>query len=380
MSTMTEPPLVIDQTLQAAVTQCWHRGWQPADVLRIVARRLEESHLRLLRAVMAAEVATYASSTIDPGWAAQLAEGRVRIWWDRNLTAVTACGREHRHGWPGIVRVATQLDLLLRRLPALEVLGPIPGTALPPTVPSPRTAEVDERVLARVRLLLAKAESTEFPAEAETFTAGAQSLMARHSIDQALLAATGEVPGDSPAGRRIGLDNPYESAKASLLSAVAAANGCRAVWSKEFGFMTIVGFETDLDIVELLFTSLLVQATAAMTREGSRADRYGRSRTRSFRHGFLVAYAERIRERLTTARQQQTEAAAAEASATSPAYAANLLPVLASRADEVAATTATLFPHLREHRSRARLDGEGWASGRAAADRARLGAGAALPG
>ncbi|MEP7036589.1 MAG: DUF2786 domain-containing protein, partial [Actinomycetota bacterium] len=39
-----------------------------------------------------------------------------------------------------------------------------------------RTA-IDEKVLSRIRALLAKAESSTFPAEAETFTAGAQALM-----------------------------------------------------------------------------------------------------------------------------------------------------------------------------------------------------------
>ena len=47
----------------------------------------------------------------------------------------------------------------------------------------------DRRVLDRVRGLLTKAESTEFPAEAEALTAKAQELMARHSIEQAMVEA-----------------------------------------------------------------------------------------------------------------------------------------------------------------------------------------------
>src|SRR5438552_3000516 len=57
----------------------------------------------------------------------------------------------------------------------------------------------------------------------------------------------------------------------------------------------------DLDAVELLFTSLLVQANAAMIRAGGKKDEYGRSRTRSFRQSFLVPYAIRIGERLAEA-------------------------------------------------------------------------------
>lgn len=57
---------------------------------------------------------------------------------------------------------------------------------------------------------------------------------------------------------------------------------------------------SDLDAVELLFTSLLVQATTAMLAAGSRQDAHGRSRTRSFRQSFLAAYAQRIGERLAS--------------------------------------------------------------------------------
>jgi len=55
-----------------------------------------------------------------------------------------------------------------------------------------------------------------------------------------------------------------EAPKTSLLQAVATANRCRIIWSKDVGLTTVVGFEGDLDAVELLFTSLLVQASAAM--------------------------------------------------------------------------------------------------------------------
>lgn len=120
-------------------------------------------------------------------------------------------------------------------------------------------------MLAKVRGLLAKAESTEFPEEAEALTAKAQQLMARHSIDAALLDAerdTRQVPG----GVRVGVDAPYEEPKVHLLQAVAQANRCRTVWSRNLGFSTVVGFAADVRAVELLYTSLLVQAQSAPRR------------------------------------------------------------------------------------------------------------------
>ena len=105
------------------------------------------------------------------------------------------------------------------------------------------------------------------------------------------------------------MDAPYAGAKAHLVQAVAGANRCRSVWREALGVVTLLGAETDLDVVALLTTSLLVQANRAMLAAGRQVGRDGVSRTRSFRQSFLVAYATRIGERLTTA---DSAAAAAE--------------------------------------------------------------------
>ena len=176
------------------------------------------------------------------------------------------------------------------------------------------------------------------------------------------------------------MDNPYEATKALLLEAVAAANRCRSVWVRYFGCSTVVGYEADLDAVELLYTSLLVQATTAMTRAGSRQDRYGRSRTRAFRQSFLIAYASRIGQRLSMATDAATSDAAAgivpdDAAGATPASAGasdpRLLPVLAARSDAVDDETDRLFPGAASHALRG-SDREGLAHGTAAADRAVL--------
>jgi hypothetical protein len=219
-------------------------------------------------------------------------------------------------------------------------------------------------MLDRVRALLAKAESTDFPEEADAFTAKAQELMTRHRIDHALLvAATGE--RDQPVNRRVAVDNPYEAPKSLLLQVVAEANSCRAVWAKRFGFTTLVGFPTDLDSTELLFTSLLVQATRAMTQAKPTTDAYGRNTTRSFRQSFLTAYASRIGERLSTATDEVGEEMAGAVGGT------QLLPVLAARDDAVRDAFEKQFPHLTHHETTIN-NRQGWASGRAAADRAAL--------
>ena len=160
-------------------------------------------------------------------------------------------------GWP------SSRSPTLRRLPRLPKLGPAPGE---PAWPSGDRPRADASVLRKVTSLLAKAESTTFPDEAEALTAKAQQLMTRHAIDRAQLDAG---RGDEPVagGRRLPIDDPYANARYLLLAAVAAANRCRAVLTKQWGFSTVFGDEDDLDTVELLFTSLLVQATRAMVLE-----------------------------------------------------------------------------------------------------------------
>ncbi|NHN56745.1 DUF2786 domain-containing protein [Calidifontibacter sp. DB0510] len=352
-------------TIRERVTQAWTSGWQPADLHRYARRTLGTLEQSLVADAIADELRAYAPVTVDPTWAGQLDEIGATVWWSPDQTFLDA--RAARVTAWELTTAAMQVVHLLSRLPALEAIGPLPGTARPR---AQAAVEVDQRILARVRALLAKAESTTYPAEAETFTAGAQSLMARHSIDAALLAATHPERADAPIARRIGIDNPYETEKVMLLGAVADANRCRTVWAKALGFSTVVGHAGDVGATETLFTSLLVQATQAMTREGSRTDRVGRSRTRTFRRSFLQAYAARIGERLTEAAEAEAETIAGQRDS---AGRRELVRVLDARSAAVDERLEELFPQTVSQRLRTSYDAEGWASGHRAADRARLG-------
>ncbi|CAN7501834.1 DUF2786 domain-containing protein [Knoellia sp. LjRoot47] len=367
---------VVD-SLRAATTGAWERGWQPADVHRMAVRALGVDEQAVVLDVVVDELDRYAPATVDPSWGSQLSSLEAVVWWPRSLTWLDA-RRGRGADWLTLLSQALTVLHLVQTLPGIERLSPLPGTATVPTehaaapggaVAGPGApAHVDSRVLERVRMLLAKAESTTFAAEAETFTAGAQALMARHRIDQALLSDRDPASGDTPHGRRIGIDTPYDGPKASLLTAVAAANSCRMVWTRALGFGTVVGFEADLETVELLFTSLLVQANALMLAEGSRADHRGRSRTRAFRSSFLTAYAHRIGERLREVADAETRAAAPAASTRGQ----ELVPLLAARTEQVEATVGEWFPSVRTKAAGSVRDAEGWHVGRAAADRASL--------
>ncbi|MGI5169171.1 DUF2786 domain-containing protein [Spirillospora sp. CA-253888] len=341
-----------------AVAAAWERGWQPLDVVRYAGRRLGARHRRLVADLIAAEIRTYAAATLGHQWREQLAAADAVVWWEDDHGDAW-CERE---GASFAALVASTLELLhlLGGLPRLPRLGPLPGSAAPEPVRH-HPGEVDQRMLGKVRALLAKAESTEFPEEAEALSARAQELMARHSIDRALLAA-GDGGEAAPAGCRLAVDHPYDAPKAVLLTVVAEANRCRAVWHRELGLSTVLGFPADLAAVEMLYTSLLVQATAAMVHAGPRRDARGRSRTRSFRHAFLNAYAARIGERLRDA----VDRAAAEAGGK------DLLPVLARRDLAVQRAVDSMFPNLSRGRAGSVSNYEGWVAGRAAADLASL--------
>ncbi|MDT6986120.1 DUF2786 domain-containing protein [Streptomyces lusitanus] len=320
------------------VAAAWQRGWQPADVVRVVRRELDETHVRLAGALILAE-ARRDGRTRGARWEAQLAE----------LRAGKPAPRGDRFSYATAV---LELYRLLLRLPALEPLDEAAGAS-----PSAgRERKPESRMLGRIRALLAKAEATGFPEEAEALSAKAQELMARHSVDEALLAARTSA-AEGPDAVRIGVDPPYEQAKAVLLDAVASANHCRAVWNEPFGFSTVVGFAPDLEAVELLFTSLLVQATTAMTKAEAAQRAGGRKRTKTFRQAFLAAYAHRVGERLA--------AAAAEVPVEG-----DLLPVLASREVAVGERVERLFPSTTSTRLRGVGDVAGWEEGSRAAEEA----------
>lgn len=360
-------------SLEEAVTTSWQRGWQPAEVVRQVQRAFGERHGRLAVDAVVGEMRQYAAATIDERWAAQLSAIDASPWWERDDEYLDRWGEREALDRAAAIGCALETLFVLVRLPGMSPLLPLPGMACrrPRTPAAAAGRAVDQRMLQRVRALLAKAESTEFPEEAEALTARAQELMARHSIDEALLASaaarrSGQSGTGDASGRRLFIDNPYEAAKAVLLDVIAKANRCRAIWHKPLGLSSVVGFPADLDAVELLFTSLLVQATTAMVAAGSRQDALGRSRTRSFRQSFLTAYAQRIGERLAEA----TGDAERQAAADSPD--GNLLPVLAARSRVVDDAFEAMFPGSKIISTSSVSNREGWFAGRAAADLASL--------
>ena len=228
-----------------------------------------------------------------------------------------------------------------------------------------------------VRKLLAKADGAATPAEAEVYTAKAVELMARHGIDEALLAAAAP-HRDEVATCRIPVADPYSAGKARLLAWTASALRCRAVLHEAPGgrvaAVTVLGFAADRARVELLYTSLLLQASSQLARQ--RPAWAGES-VAAYRRSWLHGFAVRVHQRLVEAEARAAESAAAaraSPSATGPSVAL----VLADRSARVDRAYAEEFPQIGRAR-RAQLSGSGYAAGAHAGAQADLGGRAVAP-
>jgi len=361
---------LLDELITARVRQllirAFEHGWLPLDIVHLARRaggRLVPVAAQVIGAY--AEQAN-AARLAPPAWLDQL----------RAVTEEQLLFAQAAAGSPGLVAAdvwrggigsldvwcdVVQLAGVLSRLPKLEQVLPPPSAwgrqqaRVKPTGSSERDV-----LLNRVRALLAKAEATQFAAEAEVFTAKAQDLMTRHALDEALLHGSAEqIEVDV---RRVHLRSPYTAAKVLLLDAVGRANRTKVIFLDAFDIATVVGTPVDVDQVEMLFTSLLIQATRAMAEAGaSRRGSFDRSAT--FRRSFLSAYAVRIGERLAEADRQATAS-----------YGTELVPVLQRQTEAVEDEFARLFPSTRTMRG-GYLDQRGWDAGREAADRAVFTAG-----
>jgi hypothetical protein len=234
---------------------------------------------------------------------------------------------------------------------------------------------MDEKLLNRVRALLAKAESTEYPAEAEALTAKAHELMATYGIEQAHLAATGRIK-DTIRTMRIDMTGSYTSEKTKLLAGIALACRCRTVrWSTArssvVNYVDVVGHDTDLARVELLYTSLLLQASGQLHRQRPPTDIWGDPEVSvaSYRRSWFIGFAHEVRTRL-----ERIEArAAAQTTQTASTNGKSTELVLVDRKTAVDLAYNDLFGDLPKVKNRARLHPDAYYAGKTAGGRADLG-------
>jgi hypothetical protein len=259
----------------------------------------------------------------------------------------------------------------------------------------------EDQRLEIIRALLAKAERTNHPEEAKTFTAKAEELMVKWAIDDALLHGATQEVGTIDLSEIWLPANEYRAPKVDLLNVVAINHDCKLILynqryvcpeckrvlyrgglcpmhngtAKRMFKVGVIGFLQDRGFTELLFTSLLIQAErefessliqSAMARETPQDNRAGGHRI-AWRNTFIQGYAARIGERLRAARRRATD----EATET---HGAGVAIVLADRSAMVQRRYNEMFPKTTTKRSSAgRSWGSGWGLGSEAANKADLG-------
>ena len=158
-----------------------------------------------------------------------------------------------------MLATADRLDWFAERSDHLPLSAAVSSAGTAP-VSEPPVSLVD-----KIRKLLAKAEGTDNANEAEAFSAKAAQLIAAHRID----------PSTSPTRWRAVRRGCAGSSSAAAptsgpgwrsLAAVAGNHDCEVVFETGPGGTTamIAGFESDLDVTEVLYTSLHVQAANQM--------------------------------------------------------------------------------------------------------------------
>ena len=228
-----------------------------------------------------------------------------------------------------------------------------------------------ERKLEVIRKLLAKAERAATSGEADAYNAKAVELMATHGVDVAMVASAGGDTRDVVGDRRIAMTDPYSTEKAQLAGGVARALGCRVVRHPGIGrgqtaAVTIMGFESDLRRVEVVFTSLLLQATRSVVRQ--RPPAWSGESTTAFRRTWLVGFSSAVHRRLEAAEKGAVQRHDAAVPPGGPSAAL----VLADRRSLVERAYDDRYGHLRASQPR-RLSGTGYGAGAEAGRRADVG-------
>jgi hypothetical protein len=224
----------------------------------------------------------------------------------------------------------------------------------------------DSPLVAKVRKLLAMAEGSSNPNEADAFSRKAAELIATHRIDPDRLRHN---PHDQLRVLQVALGRgAYVRGRLALLQAIGEAHGCRTVFEiHDRGTVAFVaGFHSDLDTVELLYSSLHTQAASRMASER----RATPAATQQWRRSFLFGYSDQIRAML--------RATAAEAvQRVHPSSAA--LPALRARDKRVDEYARQQFGRVVAARRPKAATVTGWEAGKRAASRSDLGR-ARLPG
>jgi hypothetical protein len=227
--------------------------------------------------------------------------------------------------------------------------------------------EASDRLLDRVRKLLAKAEDDGVtPPEAQALTAKAAELMAKYGIDRALLAAD-RPETDQPASRILDIDNPWARVKAHLLCGLGSALRCHCILLSTAGpgsRIHVFGYASDIERTDMLYTSVLIQMWHGLA--GAQVPDWSNS-PRAWRRSWLLGFATAVISRVRAAEH----AAACQATAPAAPASSRTALVLADRAQVIRRNAEQAYPLTRT--ARVTYSGSGYRDGYAQGQRADIG-------
>jgi hypothetical protein len=242
-------------------------------------------------------------------------------------------------------------------------------------------------IVRKVQALWAKADDpAATPAEKEAFTEKARELMAKHAIDEMVLAQASSVEESiiladilvhTESGDMSQQNTLVPEQRIRLANVIYTHHRCYGIlrWLpasvKADGspqaagrYLTVVGHKSDVQMVRLMFNGLLQDMIIAMSFEP--VTHMTKPEQKNFYENFCDGYAERINVRLYEV-EARIEQMANEGS---------LLPVLRDRKAQVMDKVDAMWPDRKVERAKqVKYNGAARERGIAAADKANIGAG-----
>jgi hypothetical protein len=238
------------------------------------------------------------------------------------------------------------------------------------TDPTPDAAR--EKKLRQIQGLLdLAADERTSEGERDAAMKRAMALMAAHGVTDMMVDARKRSQTDELIRKTIPMTDPYSREKMMLAMEIGHALHCRSTYrwvGRSVTSITLFGHRSDIERVEMLYTSLLLQAVRAV--RDARPEWWATAaETRSYRKNFLVGFGRRVGTRLMLAELEAREKYDREHTNVDAGTAI----VLATRDAKVERFYKDETDEIKFGRkSRAQYGGDGSREGRRAGDKAKL--------
>jgi len=160
--------------------------------------------------------------------------------------------------------------------------------------------DVDD-IIKKIKKILSIVDRSDKPGEVANAQSMAQELITKYQITEAELNASAN---EDIISREVKTPKPYSLDKIILLNAIAKANYCRVLKSRDNSYCYVYGTKTDVQLVIGLYNNLNLHMINAMKRKlksvkHSSDNAHTRTWTKSFFGGYAVTITERMREART---------------------------------------------------------------------------------